>query len=70
MKKNVILLLAATFLFATVFTGVTLAKTVCKVTAVEGTKVTMDCGDKADDFDAGMKVTVKEKKATKAIEGC
>ena len=39
----------------------------CKVESVEGEKVTMDCGDKADKLKAGDNVSVK---VQKAVEGC
>ncbi len=70
MKESGILIVAVMFLLATACTGSALAKTTCTVTAVAGSNVTMDCGDKAGDFDAGMQVNVKAKKAKKAIEGC
>ena len=44
-------------------------KAKCEVTAVDGDKVTADCGKKASKLSAGSTVKVKESKK-KAIEGC
>jgi len=71
MKNKAIIILSALFLTGSVFTGISFAgSTKCEVTAVDGSKVTMDCGDDADNFDKGTKVLVKVKKSRKAIEGC
>jgi len=64
----------ATLAMAIAFTAVTVGVAysfTCKVTAVEGTKVTVDCKEKyAKKLDAGTKVKISIKKAKKAIEGC
>ncbi len=70
-KKIVSLILAAAFVVCVA--GVSMAaKVKCTVESVDGSKVTMDCGSKADDLNAGDKVEVKAKKGggKKAIEGC
>jgi len=63
----------ATFVLAIAFTAVTVGVSysfTCKVTAVEGTKVTMECKEKyAQGLKADTKVKVSIKKE-KAIEGC
>ncbi len=70
MKVSCALITGLAFLSTVAMAGTITAKTVCKVTAVKGSTVTLDCGDKAEDFATGMKVQVKAKKKAKAIEGC
>lgn len=69
MKKAMTLMAALFFTLATLAT-VQAATLKCSVTKVEGTMVTLDCGDKAADLAAGTTVKVKAEKATAAIEGC
>jgi len=66
-KKIVVFAMAMAFMAGSA--TISFAKTECTVTAVEGTKVTMDCGDAAKDMSVGSKVNVKSAKK-KAIEGC
>lgn len=64
----------ATLALAIAFTAVTVGAAysfTCKVTAVEGTKVTVDCKKKyAKKLSEGVKVKLSIKKARKAVEGC
>ncbi len=70
MKKTMILMAAMAVMMTTI-TSVQAATFKCTVTKIEGTVVTMDCGDKAADLAAGAQVKVKTEKAkTTAIEGC
>ena len=66
-KKIVILAMAMAFTVAVA--GVSIAKSVkCKVTAIDGDTVTMEC-KKADSLKVGSKVKVSKAKK-RAIEGC
>ena len=69
MSKKIVTLLMAMALTVSV-AGISVAANYvkCKVTAVDGNNVTLDC-KKADDLKVGMKVKVKEAKK-KAVEGC
>lgn len=69
MKKTITLLTALTFLM-TFFASVQAATLKCTVEKIEGTMVTMDCGEKAAKLSTGIKVKVKTEKAKTAIEGC
>ena len=69
MKKTITLLTALTFLM-TFFASVQAATLKCTVEKIEGTMVTMDCGEKAAKLSTGTKVKVKTEKAKTAIEGC
>lgn len=67
MKKIISTILAIAFALST--TGAAFAaSSKCTVTAVEGSKLILDCGDKAENFPVGSQVKIKSK--TKAIEGC
>ncbi|BCL61391.1 hypothetical protein DGMP_20840 [Desulfomarina profundi] len=71
MKRTTTILLAGLFFITIVFPGTSFAgSTKCKVISIDGSNVTLDCGDNADNFDEGTKVLVKIKKSRKAIEGC
>lgn len=71
MNRNVSFFTACLFLAATLFAGsAVIASTTCKVVSVQGTNVTLDCGDDATDYKTGIKVSIKKKKVRKAIEGC
>lgn len=69
MKKAMILTAALVFMMTTL-ASVHAATLKCTVEKIEGTMVTMDCGEKATDLSAGAKVKVKTEKKTAAIEGC
>ncbi len=68
MKK--VLVVAMAMVFTASVASVSMAASVkCTVIAVDGNKVTMDCGKKASKFSVGNKCKVKDEKK-KAIEGC
>jgi hypothetical protein len=67
-KKIVTLLMAMAFTVGVAGVSVAAKSVKCKVTALDGNAVTLDC-KKADSLKVGMKVKVKEAKK-KAIEGC
>jgi len=69
MKKKV-LALSLAVAFTAVATGVAYSFT-CKVTAIEGTKVTLECKEKyVKKLEVGKKAKVSPKKKRKAVEGC
>ena len=67
-KKIVTLLMAMAFTVGVAGVSVAAKSVNCKVSAIDGNTVTLDC-KKADRLKAGMKVKVKEAKK-KAVEGC
>ncbi len=67
-KKIVTLLMAMAFTVSIAGVSVAAKSVKCKVTAIDGNAVSLDC-KKADKLKVGMKVKVKESKK-KAIEGC
>ena len=67
-KKIVTLLMAMAFTVSIAGVSVAAKSVKCKVTAIDGNAVTLDC-KKAGPLKVGMKVKVKESKK-KAIEGC
>ena len=67
-KKIVTLLMAMAFTVSIAGVSVAAKSVKCKVTAIDGNAVSLDC-KKADKLKVGMKVKVKEAKK-KAIEGC
>jgi outer membrane protein assembly factor BamE (lipoprotein component of BamABCDE complex) len=67
-KKIVTLLMAMAFTVSIAGVSVAAKSVNCKVTAIDGNAVSLDC-KKADKLKVGMKVKVKEAKK-KAIEGC
>jgi hypothetical protein len=67
-KKIVTLLMAMAFTVGVAGVSVAAKSVNCKVTAIDGKAVSLDC-KKADTLKVGMKVKVKEAKK-KAIEGC
>ena len=67
-KKIVTLLMAMAFTVGVAGVSVAAKSVKCKVTAVDGNAVSLDC-KKADKLKVGMKVKVKKAKK-KAIEGC
>lgn len=67
-KKIITLLMAVAFTVGVAGVSVAAKSVKCKVTAVDGNTVTLDC-KKTGNLKAGMKVKVKEAKK-KAIEGC
>lgn len=69
MKKAMILTAAMVFMMTTL-ASVHAATLKCTVEKVEGTMVTMNCGEKAADLSAGATVKVKTEKGSSAIEGC
>ena len=69
MFKKTSILLAALALFTFTVPVAMAAGTKCKVTGIEETVVTLDCGKKAAKLKIGDKVKVKAYKK-KAIEGC
>jgi hypothetical protein len=69
MKK----VLAAAFVLMFVATTASMsfaAKIKCEVEEVDGEKVILNCGDKADKFEAGDKLRVPTAKKGAAVEGC
>ncbi|OKY74246.1 MAG: hypothetical protein BM485_14585 [Desulfobulbaceae bacterium DB1] len=68
MKKTTSILLAIAFV-VTSAGALQAASGKCTVTAVEGTKVILDCGSQAAEFPVGTEVKIKGAKG-KAIEGC
>ncbi len=64
----------ATLALAIAFTAVTVGVAysfTCKVTSVEGEKVTVECSKKyADKLEVGDSVKMSKKKDKKAVEGC
>ncbi|MBU0960623.1 MAG: hypothetical protein KKD01_05270 [Proteobacteria bacterium] len=69
MKKTMTLIAALVFML-TALASVHAATLKCTVEKVEGTMVTMNCGDKAADLSAGTNIKVKTEKGSAAIEGC
>ena len=67
-KKIVTLLMAMAFTVGVAGVSVAAKSANCKVTAIDGNTVTLDC-KKTDALKTGMKVKVKEAKK-KAVEGC
>ena len=67
-KKIITLLMAVAFTVGVAGVSVAAKSVKCKVTAIDGNAVTLDC-KKAAPLKVGMKVKVKEAKK-KAIEGC
>ncbi|MCB2180893.1 MAG: hypothetical protein KQH63_02570 [Desulfobulbaceae bacterium] len=68
MKKLMSTLLAIAFVMTSAASGLA-ASAKCTVTSIEENKVILDCGSKADKFEAGSQVKIKSAKR-KAIEGC
>ncbi len=69
MKK----VLAAAFVLMFVATTASMsfaAKIKCEVEQVDGEKVILNCGDKADEFAEGDKLRVPTAKKGAAVEGC
>ena len=69
MKK----VLAAAFVLMFVATTASMsfaAKINCEVEQVDGEKVILNCGDKADKFKEGDKLKVPTAKKCAAVEGC
>ena len=67
-KKIITLILAAAFTVGAAGVSVAAKYAKCKVSAIDGKSVTLDC-KKTDALKVGMKVKVKEDKK-KAVEGC
>ena len=55
---------------ATIATTSFAAKIKCEVESVDGEKVILNCGDKADKFKEGDKLKVPTAKKGAAVEGC
>ncbi|GAB4336979.1 MAG: hypothetical protein Kow0089_07760 [Desulfobulbaceae bacterium] len=69
--KKIIVLLASAMIAGTLYAGPAFsAGDTCTVKSVQGSTVTLDCGDDAADYSTGMKVTIKKGKKRKALEGC
>ncbi len=68
--KKILTLMAALVFMVTTLASVQAATLKCTVQKVEGSVVTMDCGNKATDLSTGAKVKVKTEKKSAAIEGC
>ncbi len=72
MKKRIVSsVLAFCFVLGVAGTGMA-AKVKCTVESVDGEKVILNCGKKADKFKAGdeLKVPTAKKKGGAATEGC
>ena len=68
MNKKLLALVMALAFTASTAVVVMAASVTCKVTAIDGNAVTLDC-KKASKLKVGQKVKVKEAKK-KAVEGC
>ena len=68
MKKLIATTLAIFLITASASSSIA-ASAKCTVTAIDKSVVTLDCGDKAEQFSVDTKVKVKSAKK-KAIEGC
>jgi len=69
MYKKATILVAAFALFAFTVPAAMASSSKCKVTGIQDSVVTLDCGKKAAKLKIGDKVKVKVDKK-KAIEGC
>ena len=67
-KKLLALVMALAFTVSTAVVCMAAPSVKCKVTAIDGNAVTLDC-KKASKLKVGQKVKVKENKK-KAVEGC
>jgi hypothetical protein len=71
MHKKLITVCLSLFLASIMFSGIAIAGAAnCTVDSVSGSKVMLDCGSKADNFETGDSVKVKKSKKRKVIEGC
>jgi len=68
-KKIVTLLLAMAFVVGIAGVSIAAKAVTCKVSAVDGDVVTLECKKDADTLKVGSKVKVKSAKK-KAVEGC
>ncbi|MCK4837751.1 MAG: hypothetical protein KAS94_03055 [Desulfobulbaceae bacterium] len=68
-KKIITLLMAMAFTVGVAGVSMAAKSVTCKVTAVDGTTVTLECKKKADTLKVGSKVRVSKKKI-RAVEGC
>jgi len=68
-KKIITLLLALSFIFCVAGVSIAAKAVTCKVAAVDGDTVTLECKKGADKLKVGSKVKVKSAKK-KAVEGC
>ena len=68
-KRIITLLMAMAFTVGVAGVSVAAKSVTCKVSAVDGNTVTLDCKKGADKLKVGSKVKVKSAKK-KAIEGC
>lgn len=68
-KKIITLLMAVAFTVGVAGVSVAAKSVKCKVTAIDGNTVTLDCKKIGENLKTGMKVKVKKAKK-KAIEGC
>lgn len=71
MKGTISLLTAVMVLAGIIFAGSAFsAGDTCTVKSVQGSTVTLDCGDDAADYAAGMKVKIDKRTKRKVLEGC
>lgn len=70
MKKQIIAVLSAIALLATVTTASIAASITCSVESIENGQVVLSCGELADKINVGDKVKIRTKTARKAVEGC
>jgi hypothetical protein len=68
-KKIITLLMAMAFTVGVTSVSIAAKTATCKVTAVDGNTVTLDCTKNADALKVGAKVKVKSAKR-RAVEGC
>lgn len=68
-KKIITLLIAMAFTAGVTSVSFAASSATCKVTAIDGNTVTLDCSKGVDALKVGAKVKVAEQKR-KAVEGC
>lgn|GEM_PF-3503422 len=68
-KKVITLVMATAFVVGSVGAAMATKYAKCKVTAVDGKTITLECSKNASMLKSGMKVKVKNAKR-KAVEGC
>lgn len=69
MKRIITIALALSL--ATASTHALAASGKCKITAINNSTITLDCGSTSESFNIGDEVKIRtEKKQKKAIEGC
>nr|MBF0222213.1 hypothetical protein [Desulfobulbaceae bacterium] len=70
MKKQIIAVLSAIALLATVTTASVAASFTCTVESIDKGQVVLSCGELTDRINVGDKVKIRTKTERKAVEGC